>query len=31
MYSTLKERKSVIAERLISTFKYKICKYMTSI
>ena len=31
MYSTYKERKSVIAERFIRTIKNKIYKYMTSI
>ena len=31
MYSTHKERKSVVAERFIRTLKSKIHKYMTSI
>ena len=31
IYSTHNERKSVVAERFIRTFKNKICKYMISV
>ena len=31
MYSTLNERKSVVAERFIRALKKKTCKYMISI
>ena len=31
MYSTFNERKSVVAERFIKTFKNKIYKHMTSV
>ena len=31
MYSIYNERKSLVAERLITTLKTKTCKYMTSI